>query len=140
MVFEGAPDEAGVYRKHDIDVRESAIPRPPSHKVPALMKQVHLKLVQEQEGWDRSTPPDPGALLRFSAEIHQRLAFIHPFGDANGRVARLAMNHLLRRYGGGYVILPPISRSKEHFTALEAAHHGNLEPLVELSTKCLFRV
>ena len=89
--------------------------------------------------WEReaaealAAPPgnaDPDAALRAAAATHQRIAFIHPFDDGNGRVARLAMNLVLRSFDLGYVILPPISESKRHFDVLEEAHGGNLDPFV----------
>jgi Fic family protein len=87
------------------------------------------KLSQQQATLDSQNPVNPEFVIRVAAEVHQRIAFIHPFTDGNGRVARLAMNHILRRYGQGYAILPPISESFEHFRVLEEAHRGNLESL-----------
>ncbi|WP_316672631.1 XopAC/AvrAC family type III secretion system effector [Ralstonia chuxiongensis] len=40
--------------------------------------------------------------VEFAAQLHQRLASLHPFQDANGRTARLAMDWALQRHG-----LPP---------------------------------
>jgi Fic family protein len=124
----------GEYRKGRADVLDSKIPRPDISKIPALMKQLDLKLSQEQARLDQKKP-DQRDVMQFASEIHQRIAFIHPFEDGNGRVARLAVNHLLRRYGAGYVILPPVSDSSEHFRALEEAHRGNLDELTALSLR-----
>lgn len=115
---------AGDYRKGQANVVDSRISRPPFQKVPALMMQLGGKLKQDQEALDRQTKTTLESALQLAVEVHQRVAFIHPFVDGNGRVARLAMNHILRRYGQGYVILPPISESPEHFQTLEEAHGG----------------
>lgn len=48
------------------------------------------------------TSSDPMAVVEFAAEVHQRLASLHPFEDGNGRTARLAMDWVLLRHG-----LPP---------------------------------
>ncbi|MCF8825967.1 uridine 5'-monophosphate transferase XopAC [Xanthomonas campestris] len=40
--------------------------------------------------------------IEFAAQLHQRLVSLHPFDDANGRTARLAMDWALQRHG-----LPP---------------------------------
>jgi len=116
---------AGEYRKGQAVVLESRFARPPFQKVPALMMQLEGTLVVRQGSLDRqsSSPLDP--VLDFALDVHHRIAFIHPFQDGNGRIARLAMSYILRRYGHGYVILPPISESPEHFAALEEAHAGN---------------
>ncbi|MCP3475959.1 Fic family protein [Bradyrhizobium sp. CCGUVB1N3] len=48
------------------------------------------------------TSSDPMAVVEFAAQVHQRLASLHPFEDGNGRTARLAMDWVLLRHG-----LPP---------------------------------
>jgi len=131
---------AGEYRKGQASVIESKIQRPAFQKVPALMMQLEAMLSRGQERFDQqsSIPLEP--LLMFALEVHTRIAFIHPFADGNGRVARLGLNYLLRRYSHGYVILPPLSESPEHFQALEEAHGGNLTPFIELARCSMVRV
>lgn len=130
----------GAYRTRDIALLQSRIPRPAPAKVPALMKQLDGKLGQEQARLDAAARPAVEEVLRVAAEVHQRIGFIHPFGDGNGRVARLAMNHLMRRYDGPYVILPPLSESEELFRAIQEAHRGDAEPFLALARRHLVRV
>ncbi len=53
---------------------------------------------------------------------HFRLTAIHPFGDGNGRMARLLMNLMLIR--GGY---PPVAvRPEDRKTYLDALERGSL--------------
>jgi Fic family protein len=129
---------AGEYRRGTATVMDSSVRRPPHEKVAALMMQLDGKLGQEQERLDSKMGAEAHEVFRFSQEVHQRLAYIHPFADGNGRVARIAMNHLLRRYGKGYVVLPPVDESREHFDALEKAHGGDLEPLVQLASRYVY--
>lgn len=129
--------EAGEYRRAGMIVSGSAVRRPPPDKLRYHMQQLDAKLVEEQARLDGITPLDAQEVLLFAVRTHQRIAYIHPFPDGNGRVARLAMNHILRRYGMGYVILPPVDESKEHFDALEAAHRGNLDALIDLAKRHL---
>ena len=136
---EESPD-AGAYRKRDIAVAGSKLSRPAAQKVPALMKQLDLKLEEEQARLDSVAKPDETGVLTLAVAVHQRIAFIHPFPDANGRVARLAMTHLLRRYGLGYSIFPPVNESADHWNALEAGHRGDLKPLVEFARSVMLRV
>jgi len=127
---------AGDYRRGSISVIGSAIPRPSADKIRALMKQLDSKLKEEQAALDSQSTPDESAVFGSAVALHQRIAFIHPFPDGNGRIARLAMNHLLRRYGLGYSILPPVNESPEHLNAIEEAHRGNLEFLGRLVRSC----
>jgi Fic family protein len=131
---------AGQYRTAELKVEDSTIPRPVADKVRPLMKQLDVKLAQEQERWDAAATKDLDTIFKWSVAVHQRIAFIHPFDDGNGRVARIAMNHLLRRYGLGYVILPNLNVSRTHFDTLEEAHRGNLDPLVAFSKEHLHPV
>ncbi len=140
MVYNGGPEPAGQYRKGKISVIGSTISRPPPEKVPAFMKQLDLKLSIEQKKFDALKPVDESAVLTVAVDLYQRLGLIHPFADANGRVARLAMNHLLRRYRLGYVILPPLSEATLLWDALQEGHVGRLEPLLDFARKCGRRV
>ena len=132
--------QPGSYRMGSAIIVGSSVPRPHFQKVAALMKQLDIKMIHEQDEIDGSNEAEEERVLRVAVGIHQRIAFIHPFRDANGRVARLAMNHVLRRYQKGYAILPPLNESPEHFDALEAGHRGDLEPLLRFTKKHFHRV
>jgi Fic family protein len=68
--------------------------------------------------------PSPAA----SFDAHYRLVGIHPFGDGNGRTARLLMNLLLLREGYPPVSVRPEDR-KIHLDTLEQASvRDDLEP------------
>ena len=65
------------------------------------------------------------------ADFHHRFLSIHPFLDANGRVARLlldeAARELLNQGIGEEFITPP----KEYYLTIQQAHEGDLQPLCD---------
>ena len=103
----------------------------------------------------RHTPPDFAALPQFMdrfhafygderiletnrliiiAAAHHRLAWIHPFGDGNGRVIRLHSHALLTCHGLGGHGLWTLSRGlarhrQRYYAALEAADRGRRNDL-----------
>jgi Fic family protein len=140
MVYTDGAEPAGEYRKGRISVIGSTIPRPAPEKVPVLMKQLDMMLTDQQKTFDATPTVDDAAVIATAVDLYQRIGLIHPFGDANGRVARLAMNHLLRRYQKGYVILPPLSEAPDMMEALQQAHRGRLEPLVGIAGTCVHKI
>jgi Fic family protein len=98
----------------------------------------------------RHTPPDPAALPAFLnrfhevygdkhilpthrlvaiAAAHHRLAWIHPFGDGNGRVARLHSHALLIQHGldggGLWTLSRGLARARHlYFERLQDADRG----------------
>lgn len=140
MIYKGGAESAGEYRKGKISVMGSTIPRPPPEKVPALMKQLDLKLTEEQKRFDAAARIEEHAVLNTGVDLYQRIGLIHPFADANGRIARLALNHLLRRYGRGYVIFPSLSEPTPLWEGLQRAHCGESGSLEEFAKQCQYRV
>jgi hypothetical protein len=68
-------------------------------------------------------------LLR-ATEWHHRFILIHPFGDGNGRVARLMVNYILMH--AGYMPLVVKSAEKgQYLTALKKADAGDMIPFAE---------
>jgi Fic family protein len=72
--------------------------------------------------------------LLVATEWHHRFILIHPFGDGNGRVARLIVNQILMR--AGYMPLVVRSADKgQYLTALKKADAGDLNPFAEYLAK-----
>lgn len=72
--------------------------------------------------------------LLLATEWHHRFILIHPFGDGNGRVARLIVNHILMR--AGYMPLVVRSADKgQYLTALKKADAGDMNPFAEYLAK-----
>jgi hypothetical protein len=132
----GTDEGAGVYRKNDASVFGSKRAGAAPGKIPALMKQLDFRIREVQKKLDQEGPRPPEEVLRSATELYHRIGFIHPFSDGNGRVARLAMNHLLRRYEAPYVILPPVHESLPLWNALEEANQGRPEGLLEVALAC----
>lgn len=124
--------DAGQYRKVAISmVGDNPLRPPQAERVPRLMMQFAAKVTQSQQDFDAAKTLDPDTVLRSAVEVYYRIGVIHPFRDGNGRVARLAMNHLLRRYGMGYVIFPALTMESPVMKAFGEAQEGNLGPLVD---------
>lgn len=140
LVYSGDEREAGEYRKHEIVMADSAIQKRPAHKVIPAMKAFDARLSAEQKRLDGLPEVNPSELIPLAVFVHHQLGLIHPFTDANGRVARLSMNHLLRRYGAGYVIYPPLGESDRMWRALQSAHRGDTVALIELAKASVYKV
>jgi Fic family protein len=63
-----------------------------------------------------------------SFDAHFRLLAIHPFGDGNGRTARLLMNLLLLRGGYPLVAVRPEDRKTYLNTLEQASVRDDLKP------------
>ena len=110
IVARSQSEIAGLYSELPRRIAGSRVIFPNPRKIPQLM--------QEFGGWLTTATLDPEAA--FAA--HFRLTAIHPFGDGNGRTARLLMNLMLIR--GGY---PPIAvRPEDRKAYLDALERGSL--------------
>ena len=60
--------------------------------------------------------------VELASEMHQRLVYIHPFTDGNGRTSRLLMNLILLKHGYPIAILKGDAENRlKYYTALETA-------------------
>ena len=110
IVARSRPDIAGQYSTFARRIAGSSVVFPNPVKIPSLMEQFGRDL----------TLADRTASAAFDA--HFRLTAIHPFGDGNGRTARLLMNLMLIRCG-----YPPVAvRLVDRKLYLEALEHGSV--------------
>ncbi len=77
---------AGKYRNVPVAISGSRHEPPQPWQVPKLMEDLNFWIQEEAENLHP---------VIFAAEIHERIATIHPFIDGNGRTARLLMNLVL---------------------------------------------
>jgi Fic family protein len=110
IVLRSQPELAGVYSRFPRRVAGLAAVFPNPAKIPELMREFGL--------WLETAGSVPATVF----EAHFRLTAIHPFGDGNGRTARLLMNLLLIR--GGY---PPVAiRPEDREGYLAALEQGSV--------------
>jgi Fic family protein len=116
IIARSQPGMAGVYSRLPRRIAGSPVVFPNPAKIPALM--------QAFAAWLKDAPALPATAF----EAHFRLTAIHPFGDGNGRTARLLMNLLLLRAGYPPIAVCPEDR-KPYLEALERGSlAGDLQP------------
>ena len=113
IILRGIEDEwSGRYRNVAVRISGSRRIPPNPLKVAALMQELFRWYVEKRESHD----------VEIAADLHLRLAQIHPFIDGNGRVCRLVMNLHLMQHGYPLTIIwaANIQRT-DYYHALAAA-------------------
>lgn len=122
--------EYGRYRSHSegvVDELGRVIHVAPSEKmVPSLMGDLFAWLKKDKET----------SLLLKSCIFHYEFVFIHPFGDGNGRLARLWQNVILMKWNPLFEYVPLESHIKNHqsdyYSAIEKSNKkGNSNIFIE---------
>lgn len=102
-------DIAGMIRDYDVGISQSRFAPPPHQAVGGLIKDFF-------EWYDAGK----GGLnpVELAALVHLKFVTVHTFGDGNGRVSRLMMNHVL--YGSGYPMMDiGYGDRRSYYNALE---------------------
>ncbi len=111
------PDIAGRLRTYEVRIGGSKHRPPPAEQVEPMLR----ALID----WTQRSRSRVHA-CEMAGEFHFRFEHIHPFGDGNGRVGRLAMNMLL--FNSGFPMLNvPYNRRRGYYNALEEAD-ANRDP------------
>ena len=110
-------EDAGMYRSEAIIVTGSDFKFPSSKAVPKLIDELFEKVMPTMQ----SLHPVVQA-----ARFHKEFVYIHPFGDGNGRIARLGMNTILLQQGFLPVQIHPVIR-QEYIDALRLAQSDDAE-------------
>lgn len=128
--------ECGKYRSHSegvVDEKGNVIHVAPSEKmVPSLMTDLFdwLKI-------DKDIP-----LLIKSCIFHYEFVFIHPFGDGNGRTARLWQNVLLMKWNNLFEYIPIESHiykyQKDYYESIDKSNKsGDSNLFIEFMLKMI---
>ena len=126
----------GMYRGHDVSIT-NADHRPPSH--------VHVQSYMDELVEFINAPNEKQYILLNVAFSHHRFAWIHPFGNGNGRVVRLLTYAMLIRQGfnvsEGRILNPTaifcIDRDK-YYAKLAAADRGSMQGLLAWADYVLY--
>lgn len=128
--------ECGSYRSHPEGVKDergNVIHVAPSEKmVPSLMGDLFEWLKK-----DKDVP-----LLIKSCIFHYEFVFIHPFGDGNGRTARLWQNVILMKWNKLFEYIPLESHiyeyQTEYYRAIDKSNKcGNSNSFIEFMLKMI---
>ncbi|MCJ7571410.1 MAG: Fic family protein [Candidatus Thermoplasmatota archaeon] len=125
IVTKGLLKDSGKYRTGNVRITGSSITPPSYRKIIPLMDE-YIHTIK-----NLSLHP-----LKKAAIIHHRLAWIHPFFDGNGRVARLATNLYFKQEGYPPIILKQEQR-KIYYQVLHQADNGNLSPIAMFLAKAM---
>lgn len=106
---------------------DSAVHRPPSpEEVPTLLCQMLKRWHVRHAQLIGATKNEVAGAL---AELHHRFLYIHPFLDANGRVARVITDQAARELLNKGVAPEFVADTAAYYRALQAADNGDLAPL-----------
>lgn len=128
-------NESDSYRQHGegvFDGDKLIFMAPPSNMVPSLMNELFEWIKSDQE-----TP-----ILIKSCVFHYEFVFIHPFGDGNGRTARLWQNVILMKWNKIFEFIPIESQIKkyqqEYYDSIAKCHKaGNSNIFIEFILKMI---
>ncbi len=132
-MFEDVWDWAGQYRKTQTNVGVG---------VPVIREEI-AKLCQDVAFWD--SQKNPMSVLERAARLHHRVAWIHPFPNGNGRHARLLADIYLHSHGHPLPNWPQSDLAvngatrSDYLQAMREADHGDFEPLMAITKRCLPR-
>jgi len=126
----------GVYKKYE----NLCFSTDSDTKDPIVLRYVHpedvrdqvyeltMKLGQlEKEGYHA---------IQLATIAHYNLARIHPFGDGNGRLARILMNLMFLRRGFNPAVIH-LTQKEQYMECLAKADRCNVTPLAEFVAECL---
>lgn len=114
LILQGIDREnAGCYRSVPVMISGSKHTPPPPYIVPGKMQEM-MRFYEDNRG---TMHP-----VELASEMHERLVYIHPFADGNGRTARLLMNLILLQNGYPIAILKGDTENRlKYYEALETA-------------------
>lgn len=109
LMSQTAKDIAGKTRNHDVAISQSKF-KPPMHLELGILLKEFFDWYNKEK---RTSHP-----VELSALVHLKFVTIHPFTDGNGRISRLMMNFVLKKFNFPMLDIPYIKRDS-YYNALE---------------------
>ncbi len=127
------PEWAGTPRR--VDVQVSDYTPPPPHAIREQLVNFEKDLGVQLASVQKDTQKQKERVVAVAAWMQHRIAWIHPFLDYNGRIARLATNLLFLEHGLPLVEIPAEKSGtirNQYVAAMQAGDNGDLVPLEKL--------
>ena len=120
--------KSGAYRTYEVSVgykgRRKAARCMRASAVPRYMAKLMSDISFATSGNMFKRGFDVEDFLDFAASYHHLFVFIHPFGDGNGRMARMLLNVYLLKYVGRFVLFGHADREEEEGVDAAATDGG----------------
>lgn len=116
------------FRQSDNYITGAKVQTPPYNKVQEEMYLLAKDIGFIFEGNYREVNLE---FINSLAMIHQKITWIHPFSDGNGRVSRLLNNWLLQLKEYPYMVIK-VKDKDSYLRCLQEADENNFKPLIEL--------
>jgi Fic family protein len=114
-------EDAGKYRQDDrTRVKGARFTPSPWYEIPSDMNDL-MQFISEN--------PDGLSPIELATHTHYFFTYIHPFGDGNGRIARLLTNFILLRNHYPFVVFKKVDRN-QYIRTLRKANDGYFEPFL----------
>jgi len=126
-IMSGIISSAGEYRHGDVRIRGAPFTPPPAHMVQDLVREL-VAFVGEN--------PEELRPIELAAHAHYYMAWIHPFDDGNGRMARLLMNLILLRNRYAIAVVRKVDRKKYLDTLDAVSGRGDFTPFLVFMARC----
>lgn len=132
------PDQAGRYRKVDVDAFEPIADQPPHW---TAVEGEMLLFGRELEERTASAPASPAEAVVLGIWAHMELVRVHPFQEGNGKTARLLMDVILMRHviGPKRPLVLPLAYRDRYMDAVQRARAGDSRPFEGLVADLLDR-
>ena len=109
-LFEGTKkDIAGKIRDHEVGIARSKF-KPPKHQILKLLLKEFFDWYNENR---KKIHP-----VELASLVHLKFVTIHPFSDGNGRISRLMMNFVLKKFDFPLLDIP-YNKRNSYYNALE---------------------
>lgn len=98
--------------------------------------EVSFQMGQLVQGLRMALADDELHPIEIASKLHHDFVLIHPFGDGNGRTARILVNYVLMKKGYLPLIVPTEQKDR-YLAALRRADAGELDALTGYLAVCL---
>jgi len=115
-------EDAGKYRQDDrTKVQDAKFTPTHWYEIESEMDEL-MQFINEN--------PDGLSPIELAAHAHYWFTYIHPFGDGNGRIARLLTNFILLRNHYPFIVFKKVDRKQYIRTLQKASDDGYFEPFL----------